>query len=174
MKSGSALLDTWKKLGGSLVKYKYLLIIAAVGIALLLMPPFGGQSEQKQSPASTELSFDLTALETKLAAAISEMDGAGRSTVALTVKAGARQVLAQDVTKSQKDGGSDESRSTVVVASGTGLQTAVALQQICPQFQGALVVCQGADQPVLQLQIAQAVSALTGLGADKISICKGR
>ena len=37
----------------------------------------------------------------------------------------------------------------------------------------ALVVCPGGNDPAVKLQISEAVAALTGLGADKISICKG-
>ena len=42
-----------------------------------------------------------------------------------------------------------------------------------PVFQGALVVCEGADQAQVRLAMTQAVSALTGLGTDRITICKG-
>jgi stage III sporulation protein AG len=34
------------------------------------------------------------------------------------------------------------------------------------------VVCQGADDPVVKLLIVDAVSKVTGLGADKISVMK--
>jgi stage III sporulation protein AG len=37
---------------------------------------------------------------------------------------------------------------------------------------GAIVVCQGGDQPTVRLAILDAVSKVTGLGADKISILK--
>ena len=94
--------------------------------------------------------------------------------VALTVKTSTRQVLAQNASTSQKEGETEESRSTVVVSQGSGREEAVPLQQIYPQFQGALVVCEGADDPSIRLAMAEAVSALTGLGSDKISICKGK
>ena len=37
---------------------------------------------------------------------------------------------------------------------------------------GAVVVCDGADSATVRLRIMQAVSALTGLGSDKISVIK--
>ena len=40
--------------------------------------------------------------------------------------------------------------------------------------QGALVVAQGSDDPRVKLALSEGVSALTGLGADQISICKGK
>ena len=75
---------------------------------------------------------------------------------------------------SQKEGAVDEGRTTVVVSKGSGREEAVPLQQIYPQFQGALVVCPGGSDPEVRLKLVEAVSALTGLGSDKISICKGK
>jgi stage III sporulation protein AG len=43
---------------------------------------------------------------------------------------------------------------------------------LAPQYLGAIVVCQGADRSDVRLAIVEAVSALTGLGADKISVLK--
>jgi len=37
----------------------------------------------------------------------------------------------------------------------------------------ALVVCPGGGDPRIQLRLLEAVSALTGLGTDRISICQG-
>ena len=37
---------------------------------------------------------------------------------------------------------------------------------------GAVVVCQGADQPSVRLDVTNAVAAYTGLGSDKISVIK--
>jgi len=37
---------------------------------------------------------------------------------------------------------------------------------------GAVIVCQGADDPQVRLSIVDAVSKVTGLGSDKISVLK--
>ena len=63
--------------------------------------------------------------------------------------------------------------STVTLGRGSGEQSVVPLQTLAPQFRGALVVCPGGEDPQVRLKLAEAVSALTGLGADRISICKG-
>ena len=46
------------------------------------------------------------------------------------------------------------------------------LHETYPQFRGALVVCQGGGDPAVRLAVIEAVSALTGLGSDKISVVK--
>ena len=104
--------------------------------------------------------------------ALSQIRGAGEVTVVLTLAGGPRQVLAQDVDQAAERG--QERRETVVVSRGSGGQEAVAVQEVSPEYQGALLVCPGGGDPTVRLQLTQAVAALTGLGADKISISEGK
>ena len=176
MKGTDVAAKSGKKLLGMLEKYKFVLLVLLAGVLLLLLPVGGGGGGETAAGGTDppELSFDLEGLEHKLSGTLSQVEGAGKVSVVLTVKASSRQVLAQDTDISQKDGSQEESRSTVVVSQGSGRQEAVPLQQIYPQFQGALVVCPGGDDPGVRLKLVEAVSALTGLGADKISICKAK
>lgn len=173
--------DAAARLGKQLLKVmeknKFVLLILLAGLLLLLLPSFGGGTEKETSASAapaTSVTFDLEELEGKLAGTLSQVEGAGKVSVLLTLKSGTRQILAQDITTSRKDGAADEGRTTVVVSGGSGKEEAVPLQQIYPQFQGALVVCSGGDDPGVKLKLIEAVSALTGLGADKISICKSK
>ena len=155
-------------------KYKYVLLVIAAGIVLLLLPlgreenPATGRTESQIE--NGEETFRVEEMERRLEEALSRVDGAGEVTVVLTVKSGARQILAQDSSRS----GEESSTSTVVVSTGSGTEDAVVLQQVYPQYQGALVVCPGGGDPAVCLKLVDAVSALTGLGADKISICKSK
>ena len=83
---------------------------------------------------------------------------------------GSRRVLAQDREQDRDGGGSV---STVTVGRGSGTQEVVPLQTLAPEFRGALVVCPGGGDARVRLMLTQAVSALTGLGTDRISICEG-
>ena len=166
-----------KKLTTALEKYKFILLVLLAGLLLLLLPTSPGgeaQSTAAEPQSAAEMAFSVAELEEKLETTLSKIDGAGEVTVALTLRTGARQVLAQDVAVSDRDGDSSEERTTVVISGGSGREEAVALQQLAPQFQGAVVVCPGGDDPTVPLRLAEAVSDLTGLGADKISICKGK
>ena len=155
-------------------KYKYVLLVIAAGIVLLLLP-LGGEENPtlggtESQNGNGEETFRVEEMERRLEEALSRVDGAGEVTVVLTVKSGARQILAQDSSRS----GEESSTSTVVVSTGSGTEDAVVLQQVYPQYQGALVVCPGGGDPAVCLKLVDAVSALTGLGADKISICKSK
>ena len=48
----------------------------------------------------------------------------------------------------------------------------VVTQERYPQYRGALVVCDGGGSDSVRLQIINAVSALTGLGTDRIAVVK--
>lgn len=41
------------------------------------------------------------------------------------------------------------------------------------KWAGAVIVCEGGDRALLRLQLTQAVAALTGLTADRITVVKG-
>ena len=157
----------------ALDRYKYVLIVIAVGIVLLRWP--AGERRQSAGTVGTAgawETFDLEALEEKLSRTLSQVEGAGKVTVTLTVKSGMEQVLASDRTTSVSERGSSVEEETVLINTGSG-QDAVLLTRKYPTFQGALVVCQGGDSAEVRLLMTQAVSALTGLGADRITVCKG-
>ena len=159
----------WKALD----QYKYVLIVIVAGIILLLWPT--GEREQNIAADGTpnvRETFDLDALEEKLSRTLSKVEGAGKVTVTLTVKSGMEQVLASDRTTSVSERGNSVEEETVLINSGGGQET-VLLTQKYPTFQGALVVCEGGDNAEIRLLMTQAVSALTGLGTDRITVCKG-
>lgn len=163
-----------KKLGGLAGKYKYVFLVLLAGVVLLLLP---GRDKAAQSASARDApaaAFDVGETEQRLEQALSRVDGAGEVTVVLTLKSTARQILAQDGETSEKGGDVDAAVTTVVVSRGSGTQETVPLQQLSPEFQGALVVCSGGGDASVRLRLVEAVSALTGLGSDKISVCKSR
>lgn len=172
----------WEKKAADFFKrYKYVGLVLLAGLLLLLWPSGGKETtvDAQPTPASvgsTEEDFSVAALEEKLAQTLSKIQGAGDVSVMLTVQGGSRRVLAQDSKETRESDGSFERQSeTVVVSAGTGNgEGPVLLQQLYPRFQGAVVVCEGGGNASVRLKLMEAVSALTGLGTDKIAICKGK
>lgn len=162
--------EGWKeKLRGLWKRYKFVLLILCAGAALLLWPGSGsGKETGKQTEAQGE-SFDVQTLERDLERTLSKIEGAGDVSVVLTLESGSRRILAEDTRTTE----SEENTETVVVSRGSGSQDALLLEEIYPKFRGALVVCTGGKDPGVQLQLLQAVSALTGLSSDSVSICMG-
>lgn len=169
-------ISAWsKRAAEALQKYKYVLLVALAGAVLLLWPSGGGETEAQAPPAAVVTDpFQTATLERRLEQALSQISGAGEVSVVLTLKETPRQVVAQD--GSATEGGAQTSRelTTVLASGGSGVQQPVLLQQLSPAYQGALVVAQGGSDPGVRLALSGAVSALTGLGADRISICQGK
>ncbi len=158
-----------------LKRYKYVLIVILAGVLLLVWPSGekdGETAERTSGLTGAEEDFSVEALETRLGEVLSRVDGAGKVSVVLTVRSGMERVLATDATVEQSEGENRREETTVVISTGSG-QEAVLVTQRYPTFQGALVVCQGGGDPEVRLLLTKAVSALTGLGSDRITVCKG-
>ena len=156
-------------------KYKYILLTALLGV--LLLP----QEEKRAKPASDTPSaaenFDREALQKEMETILSSLDGVGRLSLMLTVEGGGVYELAQDESASLKSCGEEvdertKKTETVVLGSGAGAEVVVTHSRY-PRFVGALIVCEGGDRADVQLNVTQAVSALTGLSSDRITVVRG-
>ena len=164
-----------KRAAEALKKYQYVLLVALAGVVLLLWPSGGGQAKAQAPPAAAPADqFQTTALERRLEEALSRISGAGEVSVVLTLKETPRQVVAQDGSATEGNGQTSRELTTVLASGGSGTQEPVLLQQLSPVYQGALVVAQGGGDPNVRLALSGAVSALTGLGTDKIAVCAGK
>ena len=170
MKEEETKTNRWPKLWKQIGKYKFVLIVIVAGAILLLLPKSGAEKPSARAAVLEATgSFDLEALEQGMEETLSKIEGAGDVSVVLTLKGGSRKILAEDTRRSEEE----QTSETVVVSKGGSNQDALLLQEIYPQFRGALVVCTGGDDAGVQLKILEAVSALTGLSSDCISICRG-
>lgn len=164
-----------KGLGGALGRCKYVVLAAALGALLLLWP--GGQETETVSPAPADTGTEE--LSAQLAEILSKIRGVGRAEVLLTLQSGDELVLASDSTlrysgSAQAPDSYDRSSEVVTVSGSSGGQEAVITQRRYPQYRGALVVCEGGSSDSVRLQVASAVSALTGLGSDRIAVVPWR
>lgn len=159
------------KLMGILNKYRYALLVLAVGAALMTWPTGSSAAPTAGTPSVTSESLapqmdDLSLLEQRLSESLSAIRGVGKAEVVLTLQAGSRQILAEDTDHR----GDSIQNSTLILSAGSGTEKTVVTQVIAPVFQGALVVCDGGGEAQVRLEVLHAVSALTGLRADRISI----
>ena len=54
----------------------------------------------------------------------------------------------------------------------TGGESPVMIKQLYPEFLGATVVCDGADQPQVCAAVIEAVTSLTGISSERITVIK--
>lgn len=147
-------------------KYKFVLLIIAAGILLMLWPATqdGTKATQaNENPVTT--SYDI---ELELKTILSQVKGAGRVEVLLTESLGENTVFQ---TNRNTDGDSAREDTVIITASDRG-EGGLIVRKDPPKYQGAIIVCDGADDAFVCLQIVEAVSRATGLGADRISVLK--
>ncbi len=153
-------------------KYRFVILIILVGIILMLLPTGKKTQTEKKTAPATEEDFSLEDVEEKMTDTLSHIQGVGKIRVMLTLKSGSQLHLAEDISQSDKENDTRYDSETVTINRGSGNQEVIVTNQIYPTYQGAVIVCQGAEQSSVRLAIMEAVSALTGLSTDKISIVK--
>ena len=153
-------------------KYKFVTVIILAGILLMLLPTGKKGPTEKNASSSSEEAFSLADVEEKMTDTLSHIQGVGKIRVMLTLKSGSKLHLAEDISRSGKENDTRYDSETVTINRGSGNQEVVVTNQIYPTYQGALIVCEGAEQSPVRLAITEAVAALTGLSTDKISIVK--
>ena len=91
----------------------------------------------------------------------------------MTLHSGETLSLAEDSSATLGSGGDVRQDSQVLTVNrGSGKQEVVVTQQLYPTYQGAVVVCEGAGSSSVRLAVVNAVSVLTGLSSDRISVVK--
>lgn len=168
----------FRELKAKLGRFKYPLLILLLGLVLLSIP---ARSEKKETAKTAQgppepLRAGWEDVEARMEAILGEIEGAGKVRVMLQYSAGEKSVYQTDSEQEiRTNGDGKETRTTVetVLASGgSGGAGPVVVQTIYPTFRGAVVVAEGADAGSVKLDLVNAVSSLTGLGADKITVIK--
>ena len=154
-------------------KYKYVCIVLVVGILLMLLP---GPSEketkdQMQAEKNEQIQENI---ERRLEDLLSEVSGAGQVRVLLSVSQGEQTIYQTDSSYSQGEKDADSRTQTIIIMDSQRNETGLIHQKNPPKYMGAIILSQGADDPVVKLAIVEAVGKITGLGADKISVLKMR
>ena len=146
-----------------------------LGVFLLIAGGLPFASKEKTADAAPAASVQerseayVQQLEETLTGLIGSIEGAGRTKVAVTLDASAETVYALDET----DGGETGQRQLehILVDTGEGQDGLVEMTWE-PVIRGIAVVCEGADDVTVNAQITQAVSVLTGVSTNRISIAK--
>ncbi len=153
-----------------LKKYKFVVLILVIGIILMLLPTASQKEETKAQPSQAQPMFADPTEE--LQNLLSQIHGAGKVRLMLTVAGGEKYIYQTDRDETANDESSTVRIETVILTDSDRTQNGMVQQIIAPQYRGAVVVCQGADDPNVKLAIMDAVKNMTGLGYDRISVLK--
>lgn len=163
-----------KRLSEFFKKQKYLLIILLFGVFLMLLP--GGEKKKDEGSVTERLNFSVEDTERKLKKTLESCNGVGRVEVALSVLGGVESVYAEEEKLSTRDRDgdteTDSDRKPSIISEGSGKDRAVIVKELYPEYLGAAVVCDGADNPRVCMDIINTVAALTGISSERISVIK--
>lgn len=159
-----------EKLPSLLKKYKYAILVLAIGLVLMALPT---KVKTTQNPAQNSTAPTQTADPAQeLASILTQIQGVGKVQVLLTVKAGESTVYQTDEDVTTSETGSSIRKETVIITDSERNQQPLVVQVLPPEYLGAVIVCQGAENAAVRLAVVEAVCNATGLGADKISVLK--
>lgn len=151
-----------KDIRAVLKKYRGAVLVLLCGIALMCLP----RQQETKKAAVPEVQQTL---EQALEKILAQVSGAGEVRVLLSGQLSETKRYQTDDTQS----GSGELRQETVILTGENrVQTALVRQTEAATYRGAIVVCQGAENPKVALAVVQAVAAVTGLSTNRITVLK--
>lgn len=145
-------------------KYRYVLLVVLLGVGLMLLPT-GSRESAPESGTAPQTQRDL---QEDLAQMLSHLEGAGKVRVLLTEAEGESTYYQSD-----EDTRTDSAKTDTVLITGSDRgQTGLVRRVDPPRYQGAVVLCQGADRASVRLAVVEAVANATGLPSNRISVLK--
>lgn len=124
-------------------------------------------------------------LEKRLSAILSQVAGAGRVEVMVTLESRGERIVEKDTPESRKSveetdssGGSrttdeqDWGEETVYYEDGSGGKSPYVVKELEPNIEGVLVLAEGGDSAVVKQELLEAVQALFPIEAHKVKIMK--
>ena len=148
-------------------KYKFVALILLLGIFFLLIPTNTSKENSKSVvlpiPEQAHISQD------DLISILENIKGAGRVDVLLSLEHSAQTDYQQDTDSGNATGGR---QTTVTVTDTNRNESGLIKKTNAPTYRGAIIVCDGADDPTVHLSIVSAVANITGLRTNQISVLK--
>ena len=161
-----------------LKKIKGIEWIIVVVACLVIFLIYYSSSFSKSGTSDTNISVSSSSqyakeVEDKLSKVLSDVSGAGKVSVMLTLESGSEIIVAK--TKEERTNTSSNSTSVTVVESPVIVgKEPLILMEILPKIKGVIVVAQGANDVAVRLELLRAVQALIDVDSNKIEIFVGK
>ena len=160
-----------KRISYLIKKYRYIALVIAIGLFFMLLPTQKRENTDINSNSVSD-SLQTKSLEEELVQILCQIKGVGKVKVMLSVAQGEQIIYQTNNTSSADSDSSKEDYDTVIITDSDRNQQGLIHQKNPPSYMGAIIVCQGADDPTVKLLITEAVSKITGLKTNRISVLK--
>ena len=162
-------IDITKRVTELFEKYKYVLLILAVGLLLMSLP------ERTNEPVPKEVSVHEPKSKShaeELEDILSQISGVGKVKVFLTEASGAETIYQTNEDRNTSNDSEHIRVDTVIITDANREEHGLVRTVTPPVYLGAIIVCQGGDRPSVKLSIVDAVSNVTGISSERISVLK--
>lgn len=151
-------------------KYLWLALLAAVGVALMLMG--GGTSSDKKESTEVDSEQKLArytaALRNDIEQLCRQVGGVSDVTVAVSLECGFEYVYATDQSLEFGAGGGEQIKY-ITVGNGSS-ESAVYITEKLPRIGGVGIVCRGGSDPEVVRRLTSLISAAYNIGSNKIYV----
>ncbi len=192
MKIGENGFDFFKRIKED-KKLLAILSVGLIGMLLLLMTEFidkdkSNKQQYKTANTITQYTYEENykkQVQNDLQKIISSIDGAGKTTVMITLDSGSRSIYAIDEKTSDNDDSSENeneykkssqhSKNTehiIIKNSVDKEEKGLIVEVIQPQIRGVAIVCEGADSAVVRQSITDTVTAVLNISSTRVCITK--
>ena len=160
-------------------KGRKIMIAIALAVMVMLLLSTVSCEGKKDTGAVPNLTEDFAKLEReleqRLEKLVSEIKGAGKVKVMVTIDTSSRRVYDRnEKTENTQQSSSDSlnknyERQTEVVLAGSSKEP-LEIATVQPQVRGAAVVCSGASDPVVKERVANTVAKALNIGISRVYV----
>ncbi len=155
-------------------KSAVVIVIGILGVILLVISEFlPGKEANIKNDNSNEAADTVCTdyeknIEQRLSSILSEIQGAGKVSVMVTLERTDRNIYAMEEKQSTGNNSSYENK-LVTIKSEDG-ESGILITASQPEIRGVAIVCTGGNSAVVRQNITDTVTAVLGISAAKVSI----
>lgn len=155
---------------------KKVIAMAAAAAAGILLIVFSAVPMSKKEDEEQDAKLDrfISSTEERLCRTVEKIDGAGSTSVFITVTDTYETVYASNSSINRTSAG-NTSEKQIAFSSGTSYNSApVVVKELCPDIKGVLIVCEGGNNQSVKNEITKSVSIALGISSSKIHVTGGK
>ena len=159
-------------------KDKILIVILAGILLMVISIPVKDRQTVSENTTSNQESGEATQkmyeeyVEKRLEDTLSDVEGAGKVKVMVSLKNSSEKILAKDTDYSDENSNSTQKTETHIFYDTANGNTPYVVMENMPVIEGVIIVCEGGDNKELVSEITNAVYGLLNVPVHKIKVMK--
>lgn len=147
------------------IKIEYIIVIVAIVTVFLIFISGFSNNATKTTTTLSEVEEYVAMLEKKLCVHLSQIDGAGKVSVIISVKEGVETKVATETITTNGVSGEKYEESPILVSGKP-----IILNEVYPEICGVIIIAKGANNVKVRLSLMSAAQVFLDITSDKIEI----